>query len=111
MLSPAHLSPPLAHLSEPQRRFAALPHCPCALRHPSPLHGHTAISMTGPTDLPTPIVCAAPGMGGKRPKGVGMSRPNKKKVAVDEAVLEAATTLATAPPPPRTSTTGGGVQP
>ena len=34
-----------------------------------------------------------------------MSRPNKKKVAVDKAVLEAAKTLATAPPPPRTTTT------
>ena len=34
-----------------------------------------------------------------------MSRPNKKKVAVDKAVLEAAKTLATAPPPSRTTIT------
>ena len=34
-----------------------------------------------------------------------MSRPNKKKVAVDKAVLEAAKTLATAPPPSMTTIT------
>ena len=33
-----------------------------------------------------------------------MSRPNKKKVAVDKAVLEAAKVLATKAPPPRTTT-------
>ena len=34
-----------------------------------------------------------------------MSRPNKKKVAVDRSVLEAAKAKATAPPPPRTTAT------
>ena len=39
-LSPAQLCGPLAHASEPERRFAAPPHGPCALQHPPSLHGH-----------------------------------------------------------------------
>jgi hypothetical protein len=39
-LTPAQLCGPLAHASEPERRFAAPPHGPCALQHPPSLHGH-----------------------------------------------------------------------
>ena len=99
MLSPAQLSRPPAHTSELQRRFAAPPRCPCTPHHPSPLHGHMACLAQLTCDR---VRCAR--MGGKRPKGVGMSRPNKKKVAVDKAMLEAAKVLATKPPPPRSTT-------